>query len=171
MKRKVLLAVLYSVSASTAFSQTRFPDFRIPCQDIAQKYNGADARSEWINFKNFHGEQQDLEIKLRMSADNCVFNPDTVNVWVEKIGALSIRTSILVAVNPEAVGDGRIEIKEVSSTCESQTYQHIKSVLEADRVEVNHALDSQIREHVKQDFCPVFDEKVKQSVLHVLNAQ
>lgn len=171
MKRKFLLAVLYSVSASTAFSQTRFPDFRIPCQDIAQNYNGADARSEWINFKNFHGEQQDLEIKLRMSADNCVFNPDTVNVWVEKIGALSIRTSILVAVKRGAVGNDRLEIRDFNSNCLPQSEQHIRAVLEADRVEVNHALGTQILEHVKQDFCPVFDEKVKQSVLHVLNAQ
>lgn len=171
MNKKYLGAFLLVLGASPAQSQSRFPDFQAVCQELAQFYNGADGRSEWINFKNFHGHQENFEIKLRMREGKCVFNPESMNIWVEKVGALTVTTSVLITVNREAVGEDRLQISEFSSACEPQTTQHIRSILEADHVVINDTLNAQIAEHAQRDFCPAFNEKVKQSVLDALKSR
>ncbi len=171
MKKKYLGAFLLVLSASPAWSQSRFPDFQAVCEELTQFYNGADGRSEWIIFNNFHDRQENLELKLRMKEGKCVFNPESMNIWVEKVGALTVTTSVLITVNREAVGDERLQISEFSSACVPQTTHHIRSILEADHVVINDTLNAQIAEHAQRDFCPAFNEKVKQSVLDALKSR
>lgn len=170
MRHPFFFALPLMACANPVLAQSRFPDFRAKCAELAQAYNGADSRVEKMNFKNFQGRQQDLELQLKMQEDACSYSPDKAHLKVQKVGGSPIEVILDVAVNHQAGGSERLYISSLMTTCETVSTPHLVARLKDDGVVINETLKIQISEHVKNDFCPVFVEKVKTSVLNLLNA-
>lgn len=170
MKQLFFLILPLLVGAPTALGQSRFPDFRAKCKELADSYNGADGRRESMSFKNFQGRQQNLELRLILKEDQCSYEPESVNLWIEKVGGSKIEVAIRIAVNPEDASANRLYVSSFSSLCETQSAAHLISTLASEGFEMNETLLNQVRKHVREDFCPVFDQKVKESVLNALKA-
>ena len=156
--------------ATPVLALSRFPDFRAKCMELAQAYNGADNRVEMMSFKNFQGHQQDLELRLKLKEEECSYSPDQVHLKIQKVGGSQIDVMLNIAVNPEATGGDRLYVSSFMTTCETVSAPHLVDRLSGDGVVINETLKIQISSHVKNDFCPIFAETVKTSVLNALNA-
>jgi hypothetical protein len=170
MKQICLLTLPLLVGVPAAMGQSRFPDFRAKCRELSDSYNGVDGHRESITFKNFQGRQQNLEIRLILKEDQCSYAPESLNLWIEKVGGAKFEVAMRVAVNPEDPSTNRLYVSSFSSLCETQSASHLISTLASEGVEMNETLLNQVRKHVREDFCPVFDQKVKESVLNALKA-